>query len=187
MIVVMSHSPSLLSVRGHPCLNVVSIAQPSQAFGDVDHREADLRTDGLLRVVDEPHSTPEVGNGSRLCKNAILVGRVEPDRQSRFHARIAFINQPTPFRYRRAGTSSFGSEWPPSRILSCQTDAPRSGGVRASYSGSDRAAPAQLQGRLRAPNVRSVVPCLLCTCSSVRSPGKQWSNSDAASYPLLHW
>jgi hypothetical protein len=92
-----------------------------------------------------------------------------------------------PFRYRRAGASSFGSEWFPSWILSCQRDAPRSGGVRASYPGSDRAALAQPQGRLRAPIVRSAAPCLLCTCSSARRPDRQWSNSDVVSYPLPHW
>jgi hypothetical protein len=38
----------------------------------------------------------DVAFGSRLCKNAVLVGRAGPDRQSRFHARIASINPPTP-------------------------------------------------------------------------------------------
>jgi len=40
--------------------------------------------------------TSHFRNGSRLCKNAVLVGRTGPDRQIRFHARIASINPPTP-------------------------------------------------------------------------------------------
>jgi hypothetical protein len=92
-----------------------------------------------------------------------------------------------PFRYLRSRAFSSGSASLPSTTLSCRRDVRQSGGVRASYPGSDRAALAQPQGRLRAPNVRSAALCLLCICSSVRRPDRQWSNSAAVSCHPLRW
>src|SRR5260221_5392521 len=66
-------------------------------------------------------------------------------------------------------------------------DARQSGGVRTSCRGSDRAALARSQGRLRPPNVISAALCRLCTCSSARTPDRPWSNSDVGSCRPLHW
>src|SRR5437899_6047014 len=60
-------------------------------------------------------------------------------------------------------------------------DARRSGGEGAFSPGFDRASLARPQGRLRAPNVRSVVLCLSNTCPSACCLGTQWSSSAAVS------
>jgi hypothetical protein len=59
--------------------------------------------------------------------------------------------------------------------------------VRATYPGFDRGALAQPRGWLRAPSLRSAVPCQSCTGPSARSFGKRRSTSAAVSCHPLRW